>query len=267
MPYPRLAVLQLPAPWPRGETVAAPGALLFDAAPPDVARLAHELAHQWWGMAVQTPMLEGLATYAEWRFGPHRPDPGGAYLDFVTRHTDQAIRDALYRFEEPERRALAYDKLAAVLMMLEDVMGAERFARLLREFQRTNLGRRTRLEEFQAMARRISRQDLDAFFNQWVHQPGLPGVRLEPATARAEGGNWQLTLPVSQAAPPFRVAAVLAVATAAGSERHTVELAGISQQVVLTCRGRPIGVELDPDRRLLLNRRESQLKVTVMEVR
>jgi hypothetical protein len=265
-PQPRLSVLQLPPPWPPGEVVAAPGALLFDERAPDRARLAHELAHQWWGLSVQTPLLEGVATYAEWRFAPGRPDPGGSYLDFVAGHADLAIREALYRFEEPARRALVYDKLAAVLVMLEDTMGAERFARLLKEFYAANAGRRTRLEEFQSLARRLSRQDLDAFFNQWVQQPGLPAVRVERATARAENGRWRLTLHVAQGAPPFRLTAAVAVAVVGGSaERHMVTLSGAEQQVELTCRARPTGVELDPERRLLLNRRDSRLTTSVTE--
>jgi hypothetical protein len=279
LPQPRLSVVQLPAPWPADAAYAAPGALLFGAEAPDVSRLAHELAHQWWGLAVQTPLLEGLATYAEWRFGPRHPDPGGSYLDFVTGHTDVPIRDALYRFEEPERRALAYDKLATVLVMLEDVMGPDRFARLLRQFQRENAGRRTRLEEFQSLARSLARRDLDGFFNQWVHQPGLPTVRLVRATARAEAGRsgagsrWRLTLQITQAAPPFRLTAAVAVTTTGGdemrgyptSERHTVELAGVDQTVMLDCRAQPTAVTLDPDRRLLLDRRESRLTATITE--
>jgi hypothetical protein len=264
-PRPRLAVLQLPAPWPAGEAVAAPGALLFGETAPGAARLAHELAHQWWGMTVQTPLLEGLATYAEWRFAPPRPDPGGSYLDFVTRHADLPIREALYRFEEPQRRALAYDKLAAVLVMLEDVIGAERFGRLLRQFYREGVGRRTRLEEFQSMARSLARQDLDPFFSQWVHQPGLPTVRLERVAVEAEGQKWRLTLTISQGSPPFRLTAPLAVATARGGERHPLQLAGTEQQITLLCRDRPTAVELDPDRRLLLNRKESVLRLQIAD--
>jgi hypothetical protein len=261
-PHPRLTVLQLPEPWPAGESYAVAGAILLDTRPPGVARLAHELAHQWWGLSVQTPLLEGLATYAEWQVAPPTV-PGGSYPEFAARHADRAVRDALWSFEEPQRRALAYDKLAAVLVMLEDQIGADRFTRVLREFQRRYAGRRTGVETFQTLARSVARQDLDAFFSQWLYGPGLPTLRLEGAEARREGKGYRLTLHLMQTTPPFRLLLPVAIDTASGKERRTVEFAGTGGPVEVEVPARPAAVTVDPDGRVLLNRRESTLRCEI----
>jgi aminopeptidase N len=292
-PQPRLALIQMPEPWPEGKALAVPGALLFDARPPDPTRLAHEIAHQWWGLSVQTPLLEGFARYAEWlatlddeargrrgdgargrggdgatgRRGDGatgRSAIGGSYPDFAARFPDIALRDALLRFDEPQRTALAYDKLGAVLQMLSDVIGEERFHRLLRDFHRRYQGQRAGLPEFQIMARGAAKQDLDWFFNQWVNAPGLPSVRLEGVTARPEGRGYRLTAHVTQARPPFRLPMQVAVETTAGRESARVELTEVEQQVEIVTKARPITVELDPGGRVLLDRRDARLRYALI---
>jgi aminopeptidase N len=296
-PQPRLAVIQMPEPWPTGDTVAVPGAILFDPRPPDPTRLAHEIAHQWWGLSVQTPLLEGLARYAEWLVqrdgatgvsaraitgdGAKRPDPssrpvapsphrpvassiGGIYPDFAARFPDLPLRDALFRFEEPQRTALAYDKLGAVLRMLSDVIGEERFHRLLRDFHRRYAGQRAGLAEFQILARGVAKQDLDGFFNQWINAPGLPTIRLERVTARPEGRGYRLTLHTTQARPPFRLPVDVAIETAKESESARVELTEMEQQIEINTRARPLAVELDPGGRVLLDRRDARLQYRLL---
>jgi hypothetical protein len=259
-PQPRLAVLQLPAPWPADESFAAAGAILTGDRLADPQRLAHEIAHQWWGLSVQTPLLEGLARYAEWRVSSTPAvEIGGSYGEFAAHYPDRSIRDALLQFQEPQRRALAYDKLGAVLRMLAGIMGDDRFTKLLREFHRRYTGRRAGLEEFQILARSIARQDLDWFFNQWINGPGMPAVRLERVTARPDGRGYHLILHVSQSSPPFRLPMQVVIRTAAGSERRTVDLALGTEEVEIEGKGRPVAVELDPDREILMDRRASAL--------
>jgi hypothetical protein len=293
-PQSRLSVLQLPAPWPAGESYAAAGAVLLDDRPPEPRRLAHEIAHQWWGLSVQTPLLEGLARYAEWRFtmaGPRSPvgerrpprqeapagdrspavdgtprasdEIGGSYPEFAAHYPDRPIREALFQFQEPQRRALAYDKLGAVFRMLAGLMGEDRFTKLLREFERRYTGRRAGLEEFQILARSIARQDLDWFFTQWINGPGMPTLRLERVAARPNGRGYHLTLQVSQSPPPFRLPLQVAIHTAAGSERRTVDLTETTHELEIDCKGRPSAVELDPDGEVLMDRRASSLSYSL----
>jgi aminopeptidase N len=169
--------------------------------------LAHEMAHQWWGQAVgwrnyhEQWLSEGFAQYfatlyAEHRYGGEvsaamlrqlrkwaidRSDQGPVYLGYRLGH----IRNQPAVF-----RALVYNKGAAVLHMLRQLVGDEVFFRGMRRFYVGGRFIKVGTEDFRAAMEAEAGRSLERFFTRWIYGTALPRVsftyRVEAARGRQE---------------------------------------------------------------------------------
>jgi len=174
--------------------------------------VVHELAHQWVGDDVALAawqhiwLNEGFATYSEWLWSEHEG-----------RGTAQEIYDSLtsipadspfwsVKIGDPGPDALfdgaVYDRGAATLHALRLEIGDASFFRLLRRWTREHARGNATIPEFIALAERISGQDLDAFFTEWLFTAAKP-ASLAPAAGLARSA---LTVPrVAQGSAPRTV--------------------------------------------------------------
>ncbi len=159
--------------------------------PTSVGLLAHELAHQWWGNRVTCLdwthfwLNEGFATfmaaaYREKRFGRE------AYLRDVEgwraryERVRAAGKDRSLVFPDWNRptaddRALVYQKGALVLHELRERIGDAAFWRGIRAYTRAHLQGSVVTDDFERAMATSTRQDLSAFFDQWIHAGRRPG--------------------------------------------------------------------------------------------
>jgi len=146
--------------------------------------VAHELSHQWLGNAVSPGrwqdiwLNEGWATYAAWLWAEH---DGGAttqsQFDSVMQAPatdpfwDLEIADpgAAHLFADP-----VYDRGGATLHALRAKVGSRTFFRIARQWVSRYDDSTATTEDFEALATEISGQDLEAFFDVWVHTTGKP---------------------------------------------------------------------------------------------
>jgi aminopeptidase N len=151
----------------------------------DSATLVHESAHQWFGNSVTLRdwhdiwMPEGFATYAEWLWiGAHggrtpaqhfddlydTPASSGLWHPAPTEFTDAADL-----FGEP-----VYNRGAMTLQALRERIGSPDFFRLLKRwaarYRQGNAGSR----ELVALAERVSGEQLDQLFADWLELDGRP---------------------------------------------------------------------------------------------
>ncbi len=176
------------------QTMISYDASLFGSAPASTVA-AHELAHMWWGDCV-TPadfreawLSEGFATYSEAVWAEHvrgRAEYLRTAARFASTYRSQVEMAegtfALYDFPRSSPSSnypsTIYQKGAAVLVMLREVMGDSLFFAGMRAHQaRYRYGNAT-TREFQASMEQQYGASLDWFFTPWVFRPGYPTYRV-----------------------------------------------------------------------------------------
>ena len=184
---------------------------------------AHEVAHQWWGIAVRPAtyhdawLAEGLSEFsALWYMHRIRANPA-RYFQRLEDLRKEVVEGADDRGPIWLGRRLAtgedgvedytvtvYSKGAWVMHMLRNIMvdhdtGSEEvFERFIRALFTRFRGRSIATEEFQAFLEAYVQVDLQWFFDQWVYGTDVPTYRFAYTTEKVDGGQVRMTIRVRQ---------------------------------------------------------------------
>lgn len=203
---------------------------------------AHEVAHQWWGFAVEPRsyrdrwLSEGLAEFSGlWYMQVARLDPT-TYFEALRESRDRILRRrgragpislgsrVAIGFRDEDYATVVYDKGAWVIHMLRnlfmdlDTMDETAFKAFMREVSQRYRNRRISTAEFQAvLEERLGNVDMQWFFDQWVHGADIPTYRWAwTGEDLAEG--YRLTLRVRQSDVPDDFQMVVPVSVDFGAE-------------------------------------------------
>lgn len=184
-PYPFMNEKYGHAEW--GENWGLEHQTLTSMGDPTERRVAHELAHMWYGDMItcfsyhHIWLNEGFARYAEALWWEEHYGPSGyrskmAELEYYGGGT-------IY-VEDPETESifganLSYNKPAWVLHMLRHIVGDDTFFEILRTYSddpQFKYGTAT-TEEFEMVVEEVSGQDFTNFFQQWIYGSGFPNYR------------------------------------------------------------------------------------------
>jgi len=158
--------------------------------------LAHELAHQWWGIDVEgeTPgenfLQEGFAGYSEAMYEREHYGNWG-YLEYcrqqyISRFVDGPAEETALMGNDYE---LASFKGPWVLHMLRRLVGDGPFNRTLREFHGNFSGARADHFDFQKTLSGATGRDLSEFFAWWLYSTGrLDYAVLDAVVLRGHSG-------------------------------------------------------------------------------
>lgn len=147
--------------------------------PQDTWLLVHELAHQWWGIAVHCEdwshfwLNEGLATFLAAAFA-EKQYGHDAYLAHIERSRQQYQEARAARQDLPlaapglKTRNISYHKGAWVLHLLRERIGDDAFWEGLRLYTRSHMNQFATSKDMQVAMERASRKNLAAFFDEWV---------------------------------------------------------------------------------------------------
>ena len=159
-----------------------------------VSLVVHELAHQWFGddIAVQhwrdIWLNEGFASFMEWRWAETHGGRSGAetlrsYYDGVAATSgfwDVVVGDpGAERVFDPA----VYGRGAMTLQALRNRVGDQVFWQVLRTWIREQRGGNGSSAEFEALAARVSGQDLTSFFQAWLRTPEKPAATADNGLA------------------------------------------------------------------------------------
>jgi aminopeptidase N len=156
--------------------------------------VVHENAHQWYGDSVSVArwkdvwLNEGFATYAEWLWSEDQ-GLGTAQENFDFFYNDYVPPDdpfwsivvadpgVEHLFDDP-----IYFRGAMTLHVLRLAVGDRTFFQILRGWARHKAGGNGTTEQFIAFAEKISGQQLDQLFKDWLYTPGRPVLAGEGAS-------------------------------------------------------------------------------------
>lgn len=140
--------------------------------------IAHELAHQWFGDDVSVRrwrniwLNEGFATYAEWMWVAH--DGGRSVAKrFDDAYARPAGRD-FWKLKVSDPRypdmfdGPIYYRGAMALHALRLTVGDRDFWKIMRSWARDHAGGNAATSDFKRLAERVSGQQLDRLFRQWL---------------------------------------------------------------------------------------------------
>jgi hypothetical protein len=147
------------------------------------AATVHETAHQWWynvvgNDQVNQPWLdEGLAQYSTYLYFRDVYGDAGAkgFEDSLRRRwervdfSEKPVGLPVGEYLDKEYGAIVYGRAALFFLALRDQIGEEKTAELLRRYYSEFAWRVASSKEFQALAERVSGQDLSALFQKWVY--------------------------------------------------------------------------------------------------
>jgi hypothetical protein len=239
--------------------------------------LGHEIAHCWWGNGVFVDYAagnwsEGLTTYVADYLNTERESPEdarSARLQMIRNYATLAPPEreiALGRFvsrTDPMTKAVGYDKGAMVFHMLRREVGEEPFWSALRDLYASHLFRSASWADIQRAVEVRSGRSLGWFFEQWVHRPGAPRLRLDSVRAQPADGAWTIAGRLLQEPPHFRATVAAVVTGGAGTATHPIGLTGGSAEFSLAATQKPIGLTVDPDSHLLRRLETSELPPSV----
>ena len=203
--------------------------------------VAHEAAHQWWGNLVsyrdwpQTWMSESFATYSEYLWARHAHGEEEGAVNMLAKK-DAYLQEAQTRYMRPivfDRWQVpndnldrhTYQKGAAVLGMLQAVMGEAPFLRAISYFLKKHAFEPVDTHDFAKAIKESTGQNLDWFFEQWVFSPGHPVLDI---AQEWNGSDRSLRLSVRQVqdttagVPVFRMPVALRIVTATEDRVETI---------------------------------------------
>jgi aminopeptidase N len=233
-------------------------------ATPNGNLLAREISYQWWQSLItpKTPydlwLKEGFAGYSALLYEEGISSEAG----FVRELKDTAVAALLheekstirngYQLQEysPEYNSILKSKGAYVLHMLRGVLGDENFFKLLKEYVYTYGYKEASIEDFKAMAEKISGQNLTYFFSQWIEQNGVPEFHYDYTTLRVKDG-FKVTGTIKQDLDTFRMPVEILVETDGKPELKKVEVVGSESAFSVSAFGKPKSARIDPNQKIL----------------
>jgi len=170
--------------------------------------LAHEMSHHWWGDCVTEEfwsdvwLSESFATYSEAVWAEYYGQ--ASYDDYVLNDIMIPYLNSgeLFPLSDPTTPAemwsyTTYQKGASVLHMLRHVIGdIDFFASLSSYFSAHAYGTAT-TDDLRDHIETVTGDDIDWFFDTWVHGWGYPVYDLEYSWVQS-GSDWDVTVDLEQ---------------------------------------------------------------------
>jgi tetratricopeptide (TPR) repeat protein len=243
-------------------------------ASPNSNLLAREISYQWWQNLIVPKshrdlwLKEGFAGYSALLYQESISSEAGFVKELkdtavsALLHEDKSTIRNAYQLPEysPEYNSILKSKGAYVLHMLRGVLGDENFFKLMKEYVYEFGYKEASIEDFKAIAEKVSGQDLTYFFSQWIDQNGIPQFEYEYTTFRVKEG-FKVTGTIKQDLDTFRMPVEILVETDGKPEIKKVDVVGPETNFSVSAFGKPKTTKIDPGQRIL--RISDEIRVSI----
>ncbi|MFL6274816.1 MAG: M1 family aminopeptidase [Blastocatellia bacterium] len=243
-----------------------------------VDQLAREVAYQWWGQAVGLKnfddawLSQGLAEYSSLLYRESQ-QTAAEFRESLSEMIELALAyeqeasiaraPAQLNDQSPAYKSVIFYKGAYVYHMLRGTIGDDKFFNLLKDYYSTYKGQNANIDNFEALADKVTGQKLRGFFGMWVDSTGVPEFKTEYTILRTKEGKFRVRGTVRQNMDSFRGPVTVAIESEGGREsKDTLDMRGTSADFDLAAEGKPLEVVVDPENRYL--RTSDALKVAVV---
>ncbi|MEO6590015.1 MAG: M1 family aminopeptidase, partial [Pyrinomonadaceae bacterium] len=231
-------------------------------------RLQREAALQWWGLTVGLKsfddawLSQGLAEYSAYNL--REGGISGAKLDDMRREllekslTFEQTASLLRTPSALDDQSTAYQyimfsKGAFAFKLLRTTLGEQKFNQLLRTFLDKYRGKNASIGDFEQIASQVAGENMRYFFARWIESTGVPEFEVEYQIIRTRGGKFITRGTVKENYDNLKLPVeVQLVAEGEGElEEITVNIEDSSANFNIESNGKPIGVIVDPNYKLL----------------
>jgi tetratricopeptide (TPR) repeat protein len=243
-----------------GIVFLAPGSIGL---PGNLKLLVNQLSRQWWGMLTspstrnQMWLENGPARFSEILYTGHTAGPAAAeadlkdtYVEALTVKDPPVLQASRLEDYSPEFWALTSAKGAAILTMLQNVIGDANFKKGLKAFLDKYSWQSANSDDFRKVMEQASNQELRYFFIQWLQSSGSPEFKLEYTVFRTATG-FRVVGKINQDLDTFRMPVDLRIETEGNPEDKKIEVTGTSSEFSVDTFGKPRKLTLDPNHILL----------------
>jgi tetratricopeptide (TPR) repeat protein len=237
--------------------------------------LVNQISRQWWGMLTSPAsrnhlwLVNGAARYSELLWVEEQQGPGAAsqevrdnYVEALTVDQIPLMQAARLEDYSPEFWAATAGKGSAVLNMLRQIVGDEKFLPAIRAFLEEFAWKPYFTDDFRQVVERVTSQNLQGFFIQWIESSGAPEFDIEYTVYRTRQG-FRVMGKIMQDLDTFRMPVKLRIETEGNPEESTVEVVGASSEFVIETFGKPKKVIIDPDGDVLRYDDEMRVRVAI----
>jgi aminopeptidase N len=240
--------------------------------------LGHEVAHNWWGNSVYIDYdsgnwCEGLTTY----FADHhykemknkseaalyRRDLNRDFTVYVKDQKDFPLQDFSERTESASR-AIGYGKSALLFHQLRQIIGDSLFYKSFQTFYNDFKFKDASWQDIRKTAERVSKQNLNWFFSQWLERKGAPQVQLSSVLLKDK--NIEITLSQVQEGAYRLYVPIEVVSGDSTRVIHRVWLEDSEQTFQLPVEGEARKITVDPDYDLLRKLERDEIPPTLSEI-
>ncbi len=182
---------------------------------------AHEVAHQWWGIAVDFKtyhdqwLSEGFAEYSGLWYMQMFYKDNDKFFDILNKYKESILTNRVYlggkdqeagpiwlgyRTASSKTRGdyglIVYKKGAWVLHMLRimmlnlNTMNEDKFIDMLHDYYNTFRGRKASTANFQWIVEKHMDESMDWFFKQWVYGTAIPKFEYAYTVEKAAGNSY-----------------------------------------------------------------------------
>jgi tetratricopeptide (TPR) repeat protein len=225
--------------------------------------LVNQITRQWYGVLVSPTtrnhlwLVNGQARYAELLYIEHTEGAGtfesevkSDYVEALTVENPPLSQSARFEDYSPEYWAATAAKGAAVLNMLRGVLGDANFFKLVKIFPDEYAWKSASTKDFEKIAEKLSGENLQYFFLQWIDSSGAPEFKLEYTVFRTQKG-FRVVGKVNQDLDTFHMPVDLKIVTEGNPETKRIDVVGTSSEFTIDTFGKPKSVTIDPDNRML----------------